>query len=96
VGVLALVEHIPNDGEPLEVKCWPATAAARALRRQQEALLLVSEYSHDPVQVRVEYTVPAGMVVEDAESAEAIPAGRTHLMVKLRSSRARLLWVHAR
>ena len=93
---LAQVEEFLAEGELREVTCNRDTAAARALVHGDEAALLVTEYSYDPVRVTVEYPVAEASVVEDVETGQTIaqlPTGATSFGVDIGRERARLLRV---
>jgi hypothetical protein len=99
IHALAKVEDILAEGKAQELKCAPESAAARAVVRGDQAVVLVTEYGYDPVRVSVAYPVRKASVVEDVETGATIArveAGGPGFQVEIRKDRARLLRVRPR
>lgn len=81
-------------GASAQESCTQTAKLTPCAARGPTHFVLVTEYGYDPVQVRVEYAVPAGSVVEDSETGERLCHDTRGLTVPITTVRARLLWVH--
>jgi hypothetical protein len=96
---LAKIEDVLWEGKPQEVACTPEGAAARAVVKGEQAVLLVSHYGYEPVRVGVTWPARRALTVEDVETGKTVatlPAGAQTFPVEITGERVRLLRIRPR